>query len=172
MSPPQYNKRIILLETKAFWGYPICRGSTGQKWFMLGHATKHTQRPSHHGRCRWKWPPNTPHYEASDWWATTPQASRYVFWGGWRVNISQSTPLFWQWCDASLQHWSVLRDNTPIPLPPQNLYPLAWGSLPIEQSWRCGAQVASCAALGDHFRQRHCLMVIVDRWHQIIFIPT
>jgi hypothetical protein len=31
--------------TRAFRRYPICRGSTGQKWFVLRHTTKHTHRP-------------------------------------------------------------------------------------------------------------------------------
>jgi hypothetical protein len=36
LSPPQYNARIILLETRAFWRYPLCRGSTGKSGLCSG----------------------------------------------------------------------------------------------------------------------------------------
>ena len=60
MSLPQYNARIVLLETRAFWRYPPCRGPwfNQKKWFVLRHTTKHSHND---GRRRRKCPPDAPH---------------------------------------------------------------------------------------------------------------
>ncbi len=35
-SLPQYNARIILLKTRAFWRYPLCHSSTGKRGLCSG----------------------------------------------------------------------------------------------------------------------------------------
>jgi hypothetical protein len=171
-----YVSALVQLENclardKSFLGIP------NMPWF---HRTKVV-----HARARykthtmtispWPLPVEMPRKRSTLWgirlMGNNPPSKQIFFGGVERVNIHRSAPLFWQWCDASPQHRSVLRANTPYPYPPKTYFPLLGESLPIEQRWR-RAQGASCATLGDQFRQRHCLMVIVDRWHQIIFIPT
>jgi len=38
-SPPRYNTRIVLLQTRAFWRYPLCRGLTRKSGSCSGMLT-------------------------------------------------------------------------------------------------------------------------------------
>ena len=131
-SRSQYNARIVLLETRAFWRCPVWCGSTGKKWFVLRHATKHTQRPSHNDRRRRKWPHNAPHealrlvpMHQID--GRQPPEQGNKIWGRVEmVNVPQSAPLFRRLCITATSE--CFEGHTP-PQPPPKLDPLARGGV-------------------------------------------
>jgi len=97
-----------------------------------------------------------PHSDASDWWAAIPRASRYNVGGVEGVYGPQSTPSFRRWCiTVTLE---------------------CRGHCPLSEDDGAGRN-ASCGALGGHFGRRRLwsamvVMVVVDRWCQIILIPS
>ena len=127
----QYNLRINLLETRAFWRYSICHGSTRSKWFVLRKATNTHNNCHNHGCCRRKWPPNNSN-EASSLTMTCqmdgqqPPEQADIIWGEVRGCMALKA-LLCSRDDALLHYWSVLRAIHLLNPPSLKLYLLAWG---------------------------------------------
>ena len=131
--------------------YAMVCGLTGKKWFVLRHATKHTQPPSQPWPTPAEMAPLCPKWgikpcnNTLHGWATTHRASGYNFGESEGVYCHQSAHLFQRWCIATTLE--CFEGHTP-PQPYKNYVHLLRGSSPIEQWWRCGVQGLMWGARG------------------------
>ena len=176
LSPPQYNARIVLLETRAFWRCPLCRGSTGKIGLCSGtlqntvtimaadgrnaHLTPHTRH------CALCWCIRLMVQMGDD-----PLSNRMLFWGCWGgvwPSMHFFVPAMMHLCNIGVC-WGPYTPSL------KNISACLGGCCPSIKDDGVGRK-ALCAALGGNFCQRRLwsaivVMVVVDQWHQNILIP-